>query len=54
MDEGQAYAEHLRQGGTEVTLVLERGFTHDFLRMSGITDEVASIYRNAEQWLLAR
>lgn len=54
VDEGQAYAEHLRQGGTEVTLVLERGFTHDFLRMSGITDEVASIYRNAEQWLLAR
>lgn len=54
VDEGHAYADHLRQGGTEVTLSLERGFTHDFLRMSGITDEVASIYRNAEQWLLTR
>lgn len=54
VDEGHAYADHLRQGGTEVTLSLERGFTHDFLRMSGITDEVTSIYRNAEQWLLAR
>lgn len=50
-DEGLAYAELLRANGTPVTLENLDGLTHDFLRMSGISGQVESVYRNAEQWL---
>lgn len=50
-DEGIAYAQALEQGGTQVTLVVEAGLTHDFLRMSGISGQVDGIYQALEQWL---
>lgn len=50
-DEGLAYAEHLRAGGTSVTLQVEEGLSHDFLRMGGIVAEVEAIYDQALDWL---
>jgi acetyl esterase len=51
-DEGLAYAEHLRASGTPVTLAIQHGLTHDFLRMSGISDAVSGIYGAIDEWLL--
>ncbi|OUM22386.1 lipase [Pseudomonas sp. 1239] len=51
-DEGQAYAERLKASGTEVTLCVEQGLTHDFLRMGGISSSrVEGIYADVERWL---
>ena len=50
-DEGLAYAEHLKHSGTDVTLVVQRGLTHDFLRMSGISEQIDGIYQAAGDWL---
>lgn len=50
-DEGLAYAEHLRTLGTEVTLNVEAGLTHDFLRMGGITERAHAIYAAVAAWL---
>lgn len=51
-DEGLAYAEFLKRGGTPVTLRLEEGLTHDFLRMSGVLNGgVEGLYQAAADWL---
>ena len=50
-DEGLAYAELLKSTGTSVTLFTQNGLTHDFLRMSGITGNIASIYSAVDSWL---
>ncbi|WP_460136639.1 alpha/beta hydrolase [Pseudomonas sp. S1_E04] len=50
-DEGQAYARMLAATGTAVTLHIEAGLTHDFLRMNGITSAVAGIYEEVLSWL---
>lgn len=50
-DEGQAYAQRLQASGTEVTLRVEQGLTHDFLRMGGICSRVGGIYTEVEHWL---
>lgn len=52
-DEGQAYAERLKASGTDVTLCVEQGLTHDFLRMGGIASRVEGIYADVERWLQA-
>ncbi|CAG8871176.1 Acetyl esterase [Pseudomonas fluorescens] len=52
-DEGLAYAERLEAAGTAVTLSIEQGLTHDYLRMSGIVPVVEGIYRSVGEWLLA-
>ncbi|AUG07232.1 alpha/beta hydrolase [Pseudomonas sp. S09G 359] len=52
-DEGVAYAEALAQGETPVTLTVERGLSHDFLRMGGIVASVDDIYRRALDWAVA-
>ncbi|MDR6232869.1 alpha/beta hydrolase [Pseudomonas oryzihabitans] len=44
VDEGRAYAAHLRAQGVEVELREYAGFTHDFLRMRLVTADVESIY----------
>lgn len=49
-DEGMAYAEALASGETVVALGVERGLSHDFLRMGGIVASVDDIYRRALQW----
>lgn len=53
-DEGLAYAEHLRAGGTPVTRVTQYGLTHDFLRMTGISGQIDAIYQAIHAWLRAR
>ncbi|KPG69743.1 alpha/beta hydrolase [Pseudomonas synxantha] len=50
-DEGQAYAHLLEASGTAVTLQVQSGLTHDFLRMNGITSAVAGIYAEVLSWL---
>ena len=50
-DEGLAYAERLKARGTAVTLEVQKGLTHDFLRMNGIVAGVEGIYHKLEQWL---
>ncbi|MHC6226525.1 alpha/beta hydrolase [Pseudomonas sp. X10] len=50
-DEGMAYARHLQATGTIVTLQIQKGLTHDFLRMGGIVGDVAAIYAAADDWL---
>lgn len=50
-DEGLAYAERLRADGTAVSLRVEEGLSHDFLRMGGIVAEVQGIYDQALDWL---
>ncbi|KAF1033214.1 MAG: Carboxylesterase NlhH [Pseudomonas sp.] len=50
-DEGQAYARLLAESGTAVSLRVEPGLTHDFLRMTGITGAIAGIYEGALHWL---
>lgn len=50
-DEGLEYAQLLRNTGTQVTLLTQNGLTHDFLRMSGITGDIAGIYSAVDSWL---
>ncbi|EIK94330.1 alpha/beta hydrolase domain-containing protein [Pseudomonas sp. M47T1] len=44
LDEGCAYAEHLRAAGVEVTLHCQADLTHDFLRMASITPVALPLY----------
>lgn len=46
-DEGLAYAQWLQAAGTEVTLSVETGLSHDFLRMGGIVAQVEQVYAQA-------
>ena len=50
-DEGLAYAQKLQRAGNEVALWQESGMTHDFMRMSGLLEEVAGIHQRVAQWL---
>ncbi|QHF29358.1 alpha/beta hydrolase [Pseudomonas sp. R32] len=50
-DEGLAYAQWLQAAGTEVTLSVETGLSHDFLRMGGIVAQVEQVYAQASAWL---
>ncbi|MEG1629221.1 alpha/beta hydrolase [Pseudomonas sp.] len=50
-DEGIAYAQAMEQAGGEVTLIVQPGLTHDFLRMSGISGQIDGIYQAVEGWL---
>lgn len=51
LDEGLAYAEHLREQGVVVESRLCRGMTHDFLRMAGLVPEVQEYYAQAAAFL---
>ncbi len=42
VDEGMAYADHLRAAGVPVTLDLLRGVTHDFIKMGRVLNEAGS------------
>ncbi len=44
LDEGRAYAEHLRAAGVPVTLHTQADLTHDFLRMASITSVALPLY----------
>jgi len=44
LDEGRAYAEHLRAAGVDVTLHCQADLTHDFLRMASITSAALPLY----------
>jgi acetyl esterase len=50
-DEGLAYAERLSATGTTVTLNIQHGLTHDFLRMSGISEAIPGVYAAVDEWL---
>ena len=50
-DEGLAYAERLSATGTNVTLNIQHGLTHDFLRMSGISEAIPGVYAAVDEWL---
>lgn len=50
-DEGLAYAERLSATGTNVTLNIQHGLTHDFLRMSGISEAIPGVYAAIDEWL---
>jgi len=50
-DEGLAYAERLGATGTAVTLDIQHGLTHDFLRMSGISEAIPGVYAAIDEWL---
>jgi len=50
-DEGLAYAEALKASGVQVTLKVEQGATHDFLRMTGISSQSTQVYAAVAQWL---
>ena len=52
-DEGLAYAERLSATGTAVTLNIQHGLTHDFLRMSGISEAIPGVYVAIDEWLKA-
>ncbi|UVK85180.1 alpha/beta hydrolase [Pseudomonas sichuanensis] len=53
-DEGLAYAQALREQGNALTLQVAEGLTHDFLRMSGMVEEVGAIYAGLLDWASAR
>lgn len=50
-DEGMALAERLRETGNDLTLDMRSDLTHDFMRMSGLVGEVASIHATQAAWL---
>ncbi|MFJ3484102.1 alpha/beta hydrolase [Pseudomonas sp. NPDC090202] len=50
-DEGLAYAKLLESTGTRVTLDVQEGLTHDFLRMNGISAGIAGVYAGIAEWL---
>jgi acetyl esterase len=43
-DEGQAYAERLRQAGVDVEYVCSEGSVHGFINMAGGVDEAARVF----------
>jgi acetyl esterase len=43
LDEGLAYAAHLREAGAQVQLWVHEGMTHDFMRMDAVVEDVAAI-----------
>jgi len=51
-DEGKEYAERLSATGTSVTLNIQNGLTHDFLRMSGMSEAIPGVYAAIDDWLL--
>ncbi|MNY59690.1 alpha/beta hydrolase fold protein [compost metagenome] len=51
-DEGLEYARVLEATGTPVTLDIQHGLTHDFLRMSGISAGIGAVYTQIEDWLM--
>ncbi|MCU1728675.1 alpha/beta hydrolase [Pseudomonas sp. 7P_10.2_Bac1] len=53
-DEGLAYAQKLEQAGNEVLLLKEPGMTHDFMRMSGLLEQVPRIHAQVAGWLNER
>nr|ACD89056.1 lipase [Pseudomonas syringae] len=53
-DEGLAYARTLEQAGNDVLLLEEPGMTHDFMRMSGLLEEVPGIHARVVGWLDAQ
>jgi acetyl esterase len=50
-DEGLAYARKLEQAGNDVLLLEEPGMTHDFMRMSGLLEQVPEIHGRVAGWL---
>ncbi|MBV6290191.1 alpha/beta hydrolase [Pseudomonas aegrilactucae] len=50
-DEGLEYANRLQASGASVTLKVQQGLTHDFLRMGGIVGDVDGIYAAVDHWL---
>ncbi len=50
-DEGLEYARYLEATGTRVTLDIQQGLTHDFLRMSGISSGIGAVYQKIDDWL---
>lgn len=50
-DEGLAYAQALKQAGNEVLLLQEPGMTHDFMRMSGLLEQVPPLQARVARWL---
>lgn len=50
-DEGMAYAAFLQRHAVSLELRVEKGLTHDFLRMAGVLDSVDGIYQRVAQWL---
>lgn len=50
-DEGLAFAEQLKVAGNDVLLLEEPGMTHDFMRMSGLLEEVPGIHGRVVGWL---
>lgn len=53
-DEGLAYARLLEATDTLVTLDVQEGLTHDFLRMTGISSAIAGVYAGVGEWLVMR
>lgn len=53
-DEGEEYAQLLQATGTAVTLDVQKGLTHDFLRMNGIVAGIEGVYQNVESWLASQ
>ena len=53
-DEGLAYVEQLKAAGNDVLLLEEPGMTHDFMRMSGLLEEVPVIHARVAGWLNAQ
>ncbi len=47
VDEGIAYADHLRMAGVPVALELYRGLTHDFIKMGRVLSEAADAQQAA-------
>lgn len=52
-DEGMAYAERLQAAGVAMTLKVQEGLTHDFLRMGGIVGDIAYVYAAVDEWLVS-
>lgn len=51
LDEGQAYARHLREQGVTVSSEVFEGLVHDFLRMRLVTAEIDTVYARLAQVL---
>ena len=53
VDEGEAYAQKLREAGNEVTLVHYEGVVHEFIKMGAFVDEARLAHRQAVEALRA-
>jgi acetyl esterase len=51
VDEGVAYADHLRAAGVAVSLELYRGLTHDFIKMGRVLQEASEAMQAAADFL---